>query len=171
MKGVQNNDVAAVGRVLQYDNVDHKNFNVNGSLHESLLHVAARNNNHELCKMLLKFGADVNIFNYEDQTPFEVAEKNTNSSICQLLIKKRKCKEKRISYNKALHICVRKNDFIMCKKYINSINVAETDVKKRTPLHVAVIFGSEKLCKLLLKYGADVNAKDSYNDSPIQLAF
>ena len=69
MKGVQNNDVAAVGRVLQYDNVDHKNFNVNGSLHESLLHVAARNNNHELCKMLLKFGADVNIFNYEDQTP------------------------------------------------------------------------------------------------------
>ena len=59
----------------------------------------------------------------------------------------------------------------MCKKYINSINVAATDVKMWTQLHVAVIFGSEKLCKLLLKYGADVNAKDSYNDSPIQLAF
>ena len=30
----------------------------------------------------------------------------------------------------------------------------------RTPLHVAVIFASDKLCELLLKYGADVNAKD-----------
>ena len=41
----------------------------------------------------------------------------------------------------------------------------------RTPLYVAVIFASDKLCELLLKYGADVNAKDSYNDSPIQPAF
>ena len=171
MEGIQNNDVVAVDRVLQYDNVDRKNFNVNGSLYDSLLHVAARNNNHEICKMLLKFGAYVNMFNLQRQTPLNVAERNMNYSICQLLVKKRKRKEKRISYNKALHICVRKDDFIMCKKHINSINVNETDVKMRTPLHVAVIFASEKLCELLLKYGADVNVKDSHNDSPIQLAF
>ena len=171
MEGVQYNDVAAVDRVLQYDNVDRKNFNVNGSLYDSLLHIAARSNNFEICEMLLKFGADVNMFNFEDQTPFHVAERNTNYSICQRFVKKRKSKEKRIWYNKALHICARKNDLIMCKKHINSVDLNETDERERTPLHVAVIFASDELCELLLKYGADVNAKDSYNDSPIELAF
>ena len=171
MVGVQNNDVAAVNRVLQYDNVDRKNFNVNGSLDDSLLHIATSNNNLQICEMLVKFGADVNMFDFEDLTPLGVAERNTNYSICKLLLKKRKRKERRISYKKTLHICVRKDDLIDCKKHINSVNVNETDERERTPLHVAVIFASDKLCQLLLKQGADVNAKDSYNDSPIQLAF
>ena len=171
LEGVQNNDVVTVNRVLQCDNVGRKNFNVNGSLHDSLLHVAARNNNYEICKMLLKFGADVNKLNLDDQSPLNVAETNTNYSICKLLIKRRKRKEKRILYNKALHIFARKDDLTTCKKLINSVNVNETDEGERTPLHVAVIFASNKICELLLEYGADVNAKDSNNDSPIQLAF
>ena len=171
LEGVQNNDVVTVNRVLQCDNVGRKNFNVNGSLHDSLLHVAARNSNYEICKMLLKFGADVNKLNLDDQSPLNVAETNTNYSICKLLIKRRKRKEKRILYNKALHIFARKDDLTTCKKLINSANVNETDEEERTPLHVAVIFASDKICELLLKYGADVNAKDSNNDSPIQLAF
>ena len=170
-EGVQNNDVVTVNRVLQCDNVGRKNFNVNGSLYDSLLHVAARNNNYEICKMLLKFGADVNKLNLDDQSPLNVAETNTNYSICKLLVKRRKRKEKRILYNKALHIFARKNDLTTCKKLINSVNVNETDEKERTPLHVAVIFANDKVCELLLEYGADVNTKDSYNDSPIQLAF
>ena len=121
--------------------------------------------------MLLKFGADVNMFNLEDQTPLHVAERNTNFSLCKLFIKKRKSKEKRISYNKAIHICARKDDLTMCKVHINNEDVNETDEKMRTPLHVAVIFAGDELCELLLEYGADVNAKDSHNDSPIQLAF
>ena len=163
--------MATVQRALQYDNVGRKNFNVNGSLDYSLLHVATNNNNYQICKMLIKFDADVNLCDFEDQTPLNVAERNTNYSICKLLVKKRKRKEKRISYMKQLHICARRNDFITCKKHINSVNVNETDERERTPLHVAVIFASDKLCELLLKYGADVNAKDSYNDSPMQLAF
>ena len=170
-EGVQNNDVVTVNRVLQCDNVGRKNFNVNGSLYDSLLHVAARNNNYEICKMLLKFGADVNKLNLDGQSPLNVAETNTNYSICKLLVKRRKRKEKRILYNKALHIFARKNDLTTCKELINSVNVNETDEKERTPLHVAVIFANDKVCELLLEYGADVNTKDSYNDSPIQLAF
>ena len=34
-----------------------------------------------------------------------------------------------------------------------------------------MIFGSDEMCNLLLKYGADVHAKDSNMDNPIQLAF
>ena len=171
LEGVQNNDVVTVSRVLQCDNVGRKNFNANGSLYDSLLHVAARNSNYEICKMLLKFGADVNKLNLDDQSPLNVAETNTDYSICKLLVKRRKRKEKIILYNKALHIFARKDDLSTCKKLINSVNVNETDEKKRTPLHVAVVFASDKVCELLLEHGADVNAKDSYNDSPMQLAF
>ena len=56
-EGVENNDIGRVDRILQYDPVGRKNFNVNGVLQDSLLHKAARNRNYEICKMLVKFGA------------------------------------------------------------------------------------------------------------------
>ena len=59
----------------------------------------------------------------------------------------------------------------MFKIHINSVNVNETDEKMRTPLHVAMIFASDEICDLLLKGGADVHAKDSNMDDPIQLVF
>ena len=120
--------------------------------------------------MFVKFGADVNLLNLEDQSPLNVAEANGEPSICKFLVRKRK--EKRIRYKKALHICAKDNDLAMCKRHINSFGVNETDEKMRTPLHVAMIFASDAVCDLFLKYGADdVHAKDSYMDNPIQLVF
>ena len=168
--GVENNDAATVGKILNYDAVGRKNFNVNGSLHDTLLHKAARNKNYKICKMLVKFGADVNLLNLDNQSPLNVAEANGDSPICKLLVKKRK--ERKIKYKKTLHIYANKNDLAMCKKHIrNGDNVNETDEKMRTPLHVAMIYASDALCELLLRHGADVHAKDSYMDDPMQLAF
>ena len=60
----------------------------------------------------------------------------------------------------------------MFKIHINKGgNVNETDEKMRTPLHVAMIFADDAICDLLLRYGEDVNVKDSYMGDPIQLAF
>ena len=170
VEGVENNDVSIVDRILQYDTVGRKNFNVNGSLHDSLLHKAARNRNYEICKMLVKFNADVNLLNLDNQSPLNVAEANGEFSICKLLVKKRK--ERKIMYRKALHICANKNDLVTCEVHIRKgDNLNETDKKMRTPLHVAMIHASDALCDLLLRHGADVRAKDSYMDDPIQLAF
>ena len=119
--------------------------------------------------MLVKFGADVNLLNLDNQSPLNVAEATFDSPICKLLIRKRK--EKRIRYKKALHVFAKQNDIDNCKIHINSVDVNETDEKMRTPLHVAMIFANDVLCNLLLRYGADVHAKDSYMDDPIQLAF
>ena len=113
MESVENNDFAAVDRVLQYDPVGRKNVNVNGSLKDSLLHKVARNSNYKMCKMLLKFGADVNSLNFDGQNPLNVVEAIGEFSICRLLLKKRK--EKKIMYKKALHICAKQNDLAMCK--------------------------------------------------------
>ena len=169
MEGVENNDVATVDRILQYDAVGRKNFNVNGSFHDSLLHKAVRNRNYEMCKMLVKFGADVNLLNLDNQSPLNVAEANGDSPICALFVRKRK--EKKIRYKKALHVFAKENNIDNCKNLLKSVDVNETDEKMRTPLHVAMIFADDALCNLLLRYGADVHAKDSYMDNPIQLAF
>ena len=169
VKGVACNDIATVNALLQYDAVGRKNFNVNGSLHDTLLHIAAQNRNYKICKMLLKFGADVNLLNLDNQSPLNVAETNVESALCRLLVGKRK--DKKIMYKKTLHIYAKKNDLIMCNVHINRDDVNERDEKMRTPLHVATIFTSDAICDLFLKYGADVHAKDVYNDDPIQLAF
>ena len=170
MEGVENNDVSTVDRILQYDAMGRKNFNVNGSLHDSLLHKVVRNRNYEICKMLVKFGADVNLLNHDNQSPLNVAEAIGDYHICKLLVRKRK--EKKLCYKKVLHICAKKNDIDNFKNHIKSVDVNETDEKMRTPLHVAIIFDADDaICNLLLRYGADIYAKDSYMDSPIQLAF
>ena len=169
VKGVACNDIATVNALLQYDAVGRKNFNVNGSLHDTLLHIAAQNRNYKICKMLLKFGADVNLLNLDNQSPLNVAETNGEYSLCKLLVRKRK--EKKIMYKKALHMYAKGNDLIMCNMHINRDDVNERDEKMRTPLHVATIFASDAICDLFLKNGADVFAKDIYNDDPIQLAF
>ena len=146
-----------------------KNFNVNGSLYDSLLHKAVRSGNYKICKMLVKFGADVNLLNIDNQSPLNVAEANGDFSICNLLVTERK--ERRIRYKKILHSCARQNDIYSCKIHIKSVDVNETDAKMRTILHVAIIFADDALCDLLLRHGADLHAKDSYMDDPIQLAF
>ena len=79
MEGVENDDAAAVDKMLQYDAVGRKNFNINGSLQNSLLHKAVQNNNYEISKMLIKFGADVNMLSLYDQSPLNVAEANGKS--------------------------------------------------------------------------------------------
>ena len=170
VEGIENNYVGRVDSILQYDPVGRKNINVNGSLQDSLLHKAARNRNYEICKILVKFGADVNLINLDGQNPLNVAEAICEYSICKLLVRKRK--EKNIKYKKALHICAKENDLAMFKIHLNKgDNVNETDEKMRTPLHVAIIFAGDAICDLLLKHGADVRAKDSNMDDPIQLAF
>ena len=173
LEGVLSNDMVTATSVMQYDNLKYKNFNVNGLLHDSLLHMAVYNENYQLCEMLLEFGADVNMLNNEGQSPLHVAEANANFYICQLLVEKRKYREESMRYTKPLHICVKKEDFVMCKAHILSkkVDVNETDIMMRTPMHVAMIHASDEICGLLLKHGADIDAKDSFNDSPINLAF
>ena len=72
-------------QVLQCSPVGRRNFNVNGCLYESLLHITARNNSFEICKMLVKFGAEVNMMNIDGQSPLHLAEANLDFLICRLL--------------------------------------------------------------------------------------
>lgn len=49
--------------------------------------------------------------------------------------------------------------------YVNVLNK-----KKRTPLHVAIMYGKQTTAKILIRYRADVNAEDALEYIPLNLA-
>ena len=186
MDGVLRNDVSAVSTILEGDNLGYWNFNVNGPFNDTLLHIAASYGNYEMCEKLLNCDADVNALNATNETPLHIAEikgiwkqkmsgnkkkheHNEFLEICKLLLKSRK--EEDIRYTSPLHREVKNNYLELTRQHLNSIDVNETDSMKRTPLHVAVLFAKDKICDLLLRNGADVQVRDYYSDTPIQLAF
>ena len=186
MDGVLRNDISSVSTILEGDNLGYWNFNVHGPFSDTLLHIAASYGNDEMCEKLVKCDADVNALNSNDETPLHVAEvkgiwkqkmignkrdheRNEFLEICKILLKSRKEEETR--YNSPLHREVKNNHFELTRQHLNSIDVNEIDTMKRTPLHVAVLFANDAICDLLLRHGADVQGKDYYSDTPIQLAF
>lgn len=186
MDGVLQNNISAVSKLLEGDAVGFMNFNVYGPFCDTLLHIAVNYGNYEMCKALLKGGADVNGLNANGETPFHIAEslgirkrhlqqqqreyeQNEYFDICNLLLTERQ--EKKVRYKLLLHLAIRDNHYDVTRQHLASVGVNEIDTMKRTALHVAVIFASDKICDLLLNHDANVHAKDIYNDTPIQLAF
>jgi hypothetical protein len=54
------------------------------------------------------------------------------------------------------------------QKLSQGASVTFADYDKRTPLHLASLYGDTAVCKLLLEHGADVNALDRWNRTPLQ---
>ena len=168
-EAVKTGDVSKLSNVLQEkDKMGYKNFNVNGYIYDLPLHEAVHQGDYDICKMLLEHNADVNKI-LESRTPLNVAEEKANYQIANLLVKERN--EDKSFYKNPLHIAVKKGDYLLCKFHLRTINVNSVDEKKRTPLHVAMVYARDDLCKLLLENGAEKYARDIFNDTPLQLAF
>ena len=48
--------------------------------------------------------------------------------------------------------------------------MAALDITQKTPLHIASSTGDIEIVRLLIKHGADVNAKNEIDSSPLHLA-
>ena len=167
--GVLENNILKVSPILKRDELGYLNANVLGPFPDTLLHIAASYGNCEMCRKLLKCGADINIFNSGGLTPLHVAKAISHYDICKLLVAKRE--EREITYKRALHLTARDNELDSFRIHLESVDVNDIGVMKRTPLHVALIFSCDEICELLLTQGADILAKDIYNDTPIHLGF
>ena len=167
--GVLENNILKVSPILKRDELGYLNANVLGPFPDTLLHIAASYGNCEMCRKLLKCGADINVFNSGGLTPLHVAKAISHYDICKLLVAKRE--EREITYKRALHLTARDNELDSFRIHLESVDVNDIGVMKRTPLHVALIFSCDEICELLLTQGADILAKDMYNDTPIHLAF
>lgn len=77
------------------------------------------------------------------------------------------------TYNRsALHLAIEDNDYVQVVRLINlGSDIEAPDWFKKTPLHFAAFYNSNeshiKIIELLLKKGANVNARDNYGNKPI----
>ncbi|XP_014234507.1 uncharacterized protein LOC106657483 [Trichogramma pretiosum] len=107
---------------------------------ETALHYAIMNGSRELLTLFLQYGANVNAKNRDGKCPLFFAIEFENTKIAKLLLK-----------HEATIVNSKTNHGI-------------------TPLHEAITQRAEKNVQLLLDYGADVNAKDIYGNTPLHIA-
>jgi len=114
-------------------------INACNSLGETALHVASATGRIRMVQLLLDAGANVNVTTKsESRTPLHLACLNGCIDTAKLLLNCATC------------------------------NVNVKDYYGNTPLHTAIEIGNVKFVALLLRHGADINARNSQNENTLQ---
>ena len=126
--------------------------------------------NEVVLALLNKCKCDPNTKDIEGKTPLHIASQNGNISIVKALL------------NNGAELDVKSKDgytpFSLAVKYemfpviheLYKLNRYIKDNNGRSPLHIACLHGNLSLTHLLCNDHADVNAQDSYGDTPLILA-
>lgn len=69
-----------------------------------------------------------------------------------------------------LHWAVRRGQVENVRNLIGREDIEARDFQGRTPLHIAVLSGHDAIVELLLRNGADVNARDQWGITPLRRA-
>lgn len=70
-----------------------------------------------------------------------------------------------------MHYVCEKDLSVAFNSILQWFSIDALDSKQRTPLHYCAKFGSIKICKLLLKLGAEMNNTDRFGNTPLHIAF
>lgn len=70
----------------------------------------------------------------------------------------------------ALHWAVRRGQVENVRNLLGREDIEARDFQGRTPLHIAVLSGHDAIVSLLLRNGADVNARDQWGITPLRRA-
>ena len=136
--GVDPQDVLRVTQLLLGQGVD---VNVLDEKRETPLHIASSVGHLENIQVLLDHGAKADAENVDGQTPLHLVSQShfdeENSNVTRLLLQQ-------------------------------GMNVNTRDIKQRaTPLHFASFRGHFQIAHVLLDHGADVNARNADNQTPL----
>lgn len=69
-----------------------------------------------------------------------------------------------------LHWAVRRGQVENVRNLIRQGDLESPDFQGRTPLHIAVLSGHDAIVRILLENGADVNARDQWEVTPLRRA-
>ena len=127
------------------------------SRNETPLFIACKYNSVAVASMLLKEGANMQIFNSEFKTPLYVAIEHGFKDIVELLLVRGVLKQQDAMFD---HQANRLNNNNTWLKRSN-IMVSASKIKRRLPLYIAARNGELAILKLLLEYNLDVNKMDA----------
>ena len=136
------------------------------------LHIACRNHNLLLCKLLIERGHPLDVRDCIGDTPLREAVRRASVELCTLLID-RGCSLDLHNGdgNTSLHSAVEAEFVEVCRLLIDK--GCCLDVQNRylwTPLHAAANAASVELCKLLIDGGCSLDVQDSACWTPLHAA-
>ncbi|CAH1795593.1 unnamed protein product [Owenia fusiformis] len=137
------------------------------------LHHAARYNRVEVMQLLLDKGADPNIKGLDDMISLHLAVKYNCIDATEILLKYKANLNAVDNKGKtALHYSTKRSQDKITQMLLmqDTCNVNAEDEDLQTPLHFAAECGSDGICSLLLSCGADLQAKDINDMTPLMYA-
>jgi ankyrin repeat protein len=139
-----------------------------------LLHIATKNNNLKMVKLLLKKGhLPVDAKNSKEWTALHIASRYNYYQIGRYLIKEGHSYVNEINQeqNTSLHISSQYGNTTMAQLLIsNNADVNYKNEEGWTPLHVACKYGYEKIVQLLLENYANINMTTYKYMTPLHIA-
>ena len=129
----------------------------------------------EMCKLLLEFGADINVKNICSETPLLIATEFNVDNVAELLLElgcETKVKNKD-SITPLLHTARHNNGKltrILLQYGAGASLLDKDDIDRVTPLHQAVHSNSFHVIEVLLEHGVDLEVRDKSDQTPLVLA-
>ncbi|XP_059474055.1 uncharacterized protein LOC132195835 [Neocloeon triangulifer] len=137
------------------------------------LHWAAAKGHIAVAEFLLSQGADVNTRDDDNESPLTLAASFSSAEMCQFLVENgADLSAVNEDGNDSLHLaCLNgKLDNVKYLLGLNGFSVEKKNWKGRTALHLAAAKGHIAVAEFLLSQGAEVNARDDDNETPLTLA-
>ena len=138
----------------------------------SAFHVAIKNGNVDMTRILLEWGADPRLETGEGLSPLWLGVRSGNKSVVKTLLKKKADGSVRLDGSSVLHQAVEdRNDGMLGILLREGLDPNMVDKNGMTALHKAVVIsGKNRSIRLLLEYGADFRALDNEGKTPYDLA-
>jgi ankyrin repeat protein len=137
------------------------------------LHYAVINHNPKLLRLLLKQEANQTIQDDDGENPLELAI-NLPDWECLRVFAEFKIEANRALYDEALLRAASANKYHVVRALLKAgaspNHIDETTQKKHTPLHYSALNHNPEMAALLVRYGADIEAKDDEGSTPIKIA-
>lgn len=171
LQKVEDNDYDACQGLLE----KHADVNVQDEeTNSTALHIAAKNDFHDILELLLDKGADCNAQDRTEQSPLHLAATKGHSFICEKLFE---CNNLKVNIiNKTndtpLHHAAKEGRIDICSMILKhpDINVNVKNKRGMSPLHLAALENHYKVVQLLMDNGADWKLQDKNFHLPLHYA-
>lgn len=175
-------NLSLIDELVQYGNLTKKNIDLNQPIWTGCtpLHLAIRQKCAKTAEVLLKHGADIARKDSRGKTPLHLAFESKQMDIVDLILSAHSSVTENPVDNEGLshfHIsCMRKKlktvkGFLQNGVNINApVHFNSVFWPGYTPLHFASEFELKKVVKLLLKHGANFEAKNGIGLTPLDIA-